>query len=177
MLDLRHCLLYNFALQVKDDIKYIVFVDGDIGVVNPLHRIEKYLPKNEEEIFFYDRTFNYEIMAGSYIVRNNFYGRMFINSFANYEFKVPEKNDGTDNVALQAVVLDFLNPISHPNKYRKCLAFYKFAKGFDLNMAFVSCMRHILELIDETPSDPDYHTYDKGKFKILRKLSSQRWAR
>ncbi|CEF69842.1 Protein of unknown function DUF273 family-containing protein [Strongyloides ratti] len=173
----RHCLLSNFAQHFEKEIKYIIFIDGDMGVVNPLHRLEEYLPKNEEEVIFYDRTFNYEIMAGSYIIKNNFYSRNFINYFADYEFKVPEGNDGTDNVALQPVFLDLIGATKYVRKYQRCLEIYNKAVGFDQNMILVSCIRHILNLIDETPTDPDYHTYDNGKIKIIRKLSLKRWAR
>uniref|UniRef100_A0A0K0ENY6 Nucleotide-diphospho-sugar transferase domain-containing protein n=1 Tax=Strongyloides stercoralis TaxID=6248 RepID=A0A0K0ENY6_STRER len=173
----RHCLISNFGQKNEDKIKYIVFIDGDMGVVNPLHRLEEYLPKNEEEIFFCDRIFNYEIMAGSYIIRNNLYTRNFINYFADYEYKMPKKNGGRDNVALQAVFLDLVGPTNYVEKYKQCLHIYNIAVGFEQNMMFVSCMRNILSLLDETPNNLDYQTYDKGKIKILRKLSPKRWAR
>uniref|UniRef100_A0A0N5B793 Nucleotid_trans domain-containing protein n=1 Tax=Strongyloides papillosus TaxID=174720 RepID=A0A0N5B793_STREA len=104
----RHCIVANYAQKYKNEIKYIVFIDGDIGVVNPVHRLENYLPKDGEDILFYDRTFNYEIMAGSYIIRNTLYTRNFIRFFADYEKKMPESNGGRDNVALQAVFVDFM---------------------------------------------------------------------
>uniref|UniRef100_A0A0K0ENY5 Glyco_trans_2-like domain-containing protein n=1 Tax=Strongyloides stercoralis TaxID=6248 RepID=A0A0K0ENY5_STRER len=173
----RHCLISNFGQKNEDKIKYIVFIDGDIGVVNPLHRLEEYLPKNEEEILFYDRIFNYEIMAGSYIIRNNLYSRNFINYFADYEYKMPKISSGRDNVALQAVFLDLVGPTNYVEKYKQCLNIYNNATTFEQNMIFVSCMRYILSLLDETPNSTDYYTYKKGKIKVLRKLSLRRWSR
>uniref|UniRef100_A0A0K0EAH4 Glycosyltransferase n=1 Tax=Strongyloides stercoralis TaxID=6248 RepID=A0A0K0EAH4_STRER len=174
----RNCLVSNFGQKNEDKIKYIVFIDGDMGVVNPLHRLEEYLPKNEEEILFYDRMFNNEIMAGSYIIRNNLYTRNFINYFANYEYKIPKTTSHyNDNVALQAVFLDLVGSTKYPKQYKHCLHIFSNATTFEQNMIFVSCIRYILNLLNEEPNNPDYHTYDKGKIKILRKLSPKRWAR
>uniref|UniRef100_A0A0N5B795 Glycosyltransferase n=1 Tax=Strongyloides papillosus TaxID=174720 RepID=A0A0N5B795_STREA len=173
----RHCIVANFAQKYKNEIKYIVFIDGDIGVVNPVHRLENYLPKDGEDILFYDRTFNYEIMAGSYIIRNTLYTRSFLKLFADYEYKMPKTNDGRDNVALQPVFVDFIGTVEHRKKYLQCMKIYNYAVGFDENMLFVSCMRYVLNLMDETPNDTNYHTYEGGKIKIVRKLSKKRWAR
>uniref|UniRef100_A0A0K0FFH4 DUF1524 domain-containing protein n=1 Tax=Strongyloides venezuelensis TaxID=75913 RepID=A0A0K0FFH4_STRVS len=116
-------------------------------------------------------------MAGSYIVRNTLYTRSFLRFFADYEYRMPKNSDGRDNVALQAVFIDFLGSVEHRNKYLQCMKIYNYASGFNQNMVFVSCMRYILNLMDETPNDINYHTYEGGKMKILKKLSKKRWAR
>uniref|UniRef100_A0A0N5CDW9 NR LBD domain-containing protein n=1 Tax=Strongyloides papillosus TaxID=174720 RepID=A0A0N5CDW9_STREA len=90
---------------------------------------------------------------------------------------MPESNDGRDNVALQAVFADFIGTVEHRNKYLQCMKIYNYAIGYDENMLFVSCMRYVLNLMDETPNDTNYHTYEGRKIKILRKLSEKRWAR
>uniref|UniRef100_A0A0N5B4K1 Glycosyltransferase family 8 protein n=1 Tax=Strongyloides papillosus TaxID=174720 RepID=A0A0N5B4K1_STREA len=150
---LRHCIVANYAQKYKNQIKYIVFIDGDVGVVNPVHKLENYLPKDQKDILFYDRIFNSEIAAGSYIIRNTLLARSFLKFFADYEYKMPKTKDG------------------------RCMKIYNYAKGFDQNMLFVSCMRYILNLMDETPNDIDYHTYEGGKIKIVKKFSKKRWAR
>uniref|UniRef100_A0A0K0G5R3 Inner membrane protein n=1 Tax=Strongyloides venezuelensis TaxID=75913 RepID=A0A0K0G5R3_STRVS len=71
-----------------------------VGVVNLLKKIENYLPRDNEEVLLYDRFYNDEIAAGSYIIKNNNYSRKFLNYFANYSFRVPRTNYGTDNIAL-----------------------------------------------------------------------------
>uniref|UniRef100_A0A0K0FFH7 Glycosyltransferase n=1 Tax=Strongyloides venezuelensis TaxID=75913 RepID=A0A0K0FFH7_STRVS len=173
----RHCIIANYAQKHKNDIKYIVFIDGDVGVVNPIHRLENYLPKGGGDILFYDRVFTREIMAGSYIIRNTLYTRSFLRFFADYEYRMPKNSDGRDNVALQAVFIDFLGSVEHRNKYLQCMKIYNYASGFDQNMVFVSCMRYILNLMDETPNDNDYQTFEGGKIKILRRKSKKRWSR
>uniref|UniRef100_A0A0N5BDS2 Glycosyltransferase n=1 Tax=Strongyloides papillosus TaxID=174720 RepID=A0A0N5BDS2_STREA len=122
----RHCIIANYAQKYKNEIKYIVFIDGDIGVVNPVHRLENYLPKDGEDILFYDRIFNNEIMAGSYIIRNTLYTRSFLKFFADYEYKMPKTNGGRDNVALQAVFVDFMGTVEHRKKYLQCMKIYNY---------------------------------------------------
>uniref|UniRef100_A0A0N5BY73 Glycosyltransferase family 10 (Fucosyltransferase) C-term n=1 Tax=Strongyloides papillosus TaxID=174720 RepID=A0A0N5BY73_STREA len=165
----RHCIVANYAQST---------IDADIMVVNPVHRIENYLPKGEEDILFYDRTHNSEIMAGSYIIKNTLYTRNFLKIFADYQYKKPKKNFFGDNVALHAVFAEFIGIVEHHNKYLRCMEIYNsIGNGLEENMLFVSCMRYILNLIDETPNDINYHTYEGGKIKIVRKLSKKRWSR
>uniref|UniRef100_A0A0K0F4G1 Glycosyltransferase n=1 Tax=Strongyloides venezuelensis TaxID=75913 RepID=A0A0K0F4G1_STRVS len=174
---LRHCIVANYAQKYKNEIKYVIFIDSDIGVVNPIHKLENYLPKDEEDILFYDRIFNYEIAAGSYIIKNTLFARSFLKYFADYENKLPDNNTFSDNVALQAVFVDFMGTAQHRKKYLHCMKIYDYAKDYNQNMLFVSCMRYILKLMNEIPNDIDYHTYEGGKIKILRKLSKKRWVR
>uniref|UniRef100_A0A0N5BRN4 Nucleotid_trans domain-containing protein n=1 Tax=Strongyloides papillosus TaxID=174720 RepID=A0A0N5BRN4_STREA len=154
---LRHCIIANYAEKYKNEIKYVVFIDSDIGVVSPMHKLENYLPKEEEDILFYDRIFNSEIAAGSYIIRNTLLARSFLKFFADYEYKIPENSDGSDNVALQAVFVDFMGTVEYRKQYLQCMKIYDYAVGYAQSMLFVSCMRYILSLMDETPNDIDYH--------------------
>ena len=62
----RHCVVAEWMSQ-HPEFDWIMFIDGDIAVVNPNHSIYEYI--NEEQIIFIDRLFNSEIMAGSYIAR------------------------------------------------------------------------------------------------------------
>ncbi|CEF62048.1 Protein of unknown function DUF273 family-containing protein [Strongyloides ratti] len=173
----RHCIVSNYGLKFADSIKYIVFLDGDMGVVNPLHRIEEYLPRNEEEILFYDRVFNSEVAAGSYIIKNDFYARNFLKYFANYDFKIPMMNDGRDNVALQVVLINSIGPKKYKSEYEQCMKIYNYSVGFDQNMIVVSCFKWILNKLDETPNDINHYAFNKGKIKIIRKLSMRKWVR
>ncbi|VDN05465.1 unnamed protein product, partial [Thelazia callipaeda] len=47
---------------------YHLFIDGDIAVINPKHRIEEFLI-TDKDIIFYNRLWGFEIMAGSFIAR------------------------------------------------------------------------------------------------------------
>ncbi|KIH62106.1 hypothetical protein ANCDUO_07615 [Ancylostoma duodenale] len=64
----RHCVVAHM-LERYD---YVLFLDSDIGVVNPKRRIEEFLDPHVD-IIFYDRFYIWEVMAGSYLVKNSAY--------------------------------------------------------------------------------------------------------
>ncbi|RCN39475.1 hypothetical protein ANCCAN_14582 [Ancylostoma caninum] len=70
-----------------------------MGVVNPKRRIEEYIDDGIE-IAFFDRFYNWEVAAGSYIVKNTQWTQKFLKGFADYEFRLPKNYHGTDNGAL-----------------------------------------------------------------------------
>nr|CAD2128872.1 unnamed protein product [Meloidogyne enterolobii] len=62
----RHCVVVEWMSQ-HSEFEWILFIDGDMAVVNPNHSLFEYI--NGEQIIFYDRIYNHEIMAGSYLVK------------------------------------------------------------------------------------------------------------
>ena len=63
----RHCGIVYY-MKNHPEIDYILFLDGDMGVINPNHIIEEYIDPSLD-LIFYDRYYNYEIMAGAYIAK------------------------------------------------------------------------------------------------------------
>lgn len=97
----RHCILVELMYEHIDDIEWFLFLDADIGVVNPNHTIEEYT-NSTADIIFYDRIYDYEIMAGSYLARNTNFTRDFLLYWSQYEWRVkPGSFHGTDNGAIQ----------------------------------------------------------------------------
>ncbi|PAV61243.1 hypothetical protein WR25_15530 isoform G [Diploscapter pachys] len=96
----RHCVVA--VVMERSSFDYVVFLDGDIGVANPNRTIEEFITDNSE-IIFYDRFWNWEIMAGSYIARNTPWTRKFLRGFSNYNFRLPKGYDGTDNGAIHVI--------------------------------------------------------------------------
>jgi hypothetical protein len=43
-------------------------MDSDIAVINPRHRIEEFIDL-QYDLTFYDRFFDWEVMAGSFLVK------------------------------------------------------------------------------------------------------------
>ena len=54
----------------EDTIDYILYIDADMGVINPCHTIQEYIdPDPTTQIIFYERYYDHEIAAGSYLVK------------------------------------------------------------------------------------------------------------
>ncbi|KAF8360047.1 hypothetical protein PRIPAC_95042 [Pristionchus pacificus] len=95
----RHCCIArHMTSQLKQD-SWILVLDGDIAVINPNTLIEQFIDPSYD-ITLFDRFFNFEVGANSYLVRNTQRGREFVRRFAEYEFRLPKSFHGTDNGAL-----------------------------------------------------------------------------
>ncbi|VDM60162.1 unnamed protein product [Angiostrongylus costaricensis] len=102
-------------MKESSHLDYILFLDSDMGVVNPKRRIEEFLDENAE-VIFYDRFYNWEVMAGSYLIKNSNWSRTFLQGFADYEFRLPKSFHGMDNGAIHVGISLF--PHFHmPSKY------------------------------------------------------------
>ncbi|KAK6036673.1 hypothetical protein COOONC_25822 [Cooperia oncophora] len=69
----RHCVVAH----ILPNYHTVLYIDADMGVVNPKRRIEEYIDDNVE-ITFFDRFYNWEVAAGSYIVRNTKWAQNFL---------------------------------------------------------------------------------------------------
>ncbi|VDM93194.1 unnamed protein product [Litomosoides sigmodontis] len=63
----RHCVVAQF-MHENSNFNYVLFVDSDMGVINPKRRIEEYIMAGKD-IIFYNRIWNFEVMAGSYLAK------------------------------------------------------------------------------------------------------------
>ena len=98
----------------------------------------------ENDLVFYERSWNFEIMAGNYIVKNSEYARGFLLRWSNFEYFKPSGFSSSDNGAIHLHVLHELGISGH----KKCADLYKnlIAKVTNLNpyFEFVACTRELL---------------------------------
>ena len=56
------------VMESYPEYEWVLFLDPDIGVINPQRRIEEFI-EDGLDMIFYDRMYVFEIMAGSYMAR------------------------------------------------------------------------------------------------------------
>ncbi|EFO15374.2 hypothetical protein LOAG_13136, partial [Loa loa] len=99
----RHCVLAQL-LEDNGNFDYVLFVDSDMGVINPKRRIEEYIIDGKD-IIFYNRIWNFEVMAGSYLAKNTKFVINFLRMWANYNYRLPHSFHGSDNAAIHVCYL------------------------------------------------------------------------
>jgi len=98
--------VFAHVLEAYRDLEYLYFLDADIGIVNPNHLLEEYIPVSVgigADLTFYERMFNREVMAGSYLARRSNFTIEFLLKWANY--KLPESFHGWDQGAIHVRII------------------------------------------------------------------------
>uniref|UniRef100_A0A0N4ZHJ2 Nucleotid_trans domain-containing protein n=1 Tax=Parastrongyloides trichosuri TaxID=131310 RepID=A0A0N4ZHJ2_PARTI len=181
----RHCILANYMVSNSNTSDIILFLDADMAVINPNQLLEDYIQKGNEEIIFYERMYNHEIMAGSYFIKNNAYGLKFLKNWINYDSQKPKSFDGSDNASLHNVLIDMFITNNVTKEYENCKKIWKNSKRFNDIRIYVACLRVILnsnseKIIDSknlNSWDNENYSYDKGRIKVIKKLGRRKWAR
>uniref|UniRef100_A0A0N5C709 Glycosyltransferase n=1 Tax=Strongyloides papillosus TaxID=174720 RepID=A0A0N5C709_STREA len=162
-----------------EDGDIVLFIDADIGVINPSYILEQFIPRNNEEVILCERIFNHEIMAGSFFLKNSDYTRKFLLNWSSYDFKHPKSVDCSDNVGLHYFLLDYI-PDELKKKNKKCYELWEHSRNWKDCSVFVACLRYIINNASSYNSsldDNDYYILDNGRIKITKKDSKKVWVR
>uniref|UniRef100_A0A8R1U9K6 Nucleotide-diphospho-sugar transferase domain-containing protein n=1 Tax=Pristionchus pacificus TaxID=54126 RepID=A0A8R1U9K6_PRIPA len=163
----RHCHTHELMLNQLNESSYILFIDADVGVVNPNKLIDEFI-QPEFDIYLYNRFYNWEY-AAQYIVKNNERGRNWVKMWAEMEFTLPKSFHGSDNGSLHMLMLNYLVPEIENGESRigqMCRSIWeRSVNTYDL-FTMQACTRMV---IGERSEFPEHHV------KIFQK--GHGWAR
>ncbi|PIO65718.1 hypothetical protein TELCIR_12593, partial [Teladorsagia circumcincta] len=132
-------------------------------VINPNHCIEEWID-DRVDVILYERFFNYEISAATFMVRNTKFGRDFLMKWADRQFVQRKNYAASDNGALHFHVLDIVLPGAIQAR-QNCYDVWYNATSYETYMASVSCVKQALGATRLWP----------GQIRIYRKAHG--WAR
>ncbi|KAL6732595.1 hypothetical protein Aduo_003342 [Ancylostoma duodenale] len=136
----RHCIVAHILQQ--NNFTWVLFVDSDIGVVNEKRRLEEFV-KEGTDIIFYERFFNFEVMAGSYFARRSKFVMKFLHGWADYEHRLPPNFHGRDNGAIHMWLTEVLVP-GDP-LIPTCWRLWRNTVNFETLTRFTLCCREALK--------------------------------
>jgi FkbM family methyltransferase len=147
----KHCIVYYYMVDRKNNDEWIFVFDGDNAVRNPNTRIrlESFL-KDDKDIMYYYRFHNNEIAAGNYAIKNTKWAKNYLKGY--YELHKTYTGYNEDNGALHYYLL--------PDK-KKCHEFSS-SKTLDTYFKFVECVHRELKVAN-FPLKAHIFIYKHGK--------------
>lgn len=141
----KHCIVSKWMEgETRPGDRVMVF-DADVVPYRARHSLDYWLKWTlDDDLVFYDRTWNSEVMAGNYLVKNTEAGRNFLLGWAEFEHESPPGFSSADNGAIH---LHLLRALGRPTA-EKCGRMYSNLTALVTNMkpyeSFVECTRETL---------------------------------
>ncbi|VDL76379.1 unnamed protein product [Nippostrongylus brasiliensis] len=136
----RHCI--TAQILANNSYSWILFLDSDIGVVNENRTIEEYIRK-DADIIFYDRFYNFEITAGTYLAKKSPFAIGFLLGWANFVNRLSVPFSGTDNGAIHMYMTEIVAPNS--SLLRRCWKMYNNTVDYGTLWTYTLCCREAMK--------------------------------
>ncbi|MFH4977222.1 hypothetical protein AB6A40_003931 [Gnathostoma spinigerum] len=162
----RHCVLAEIlkrAPTYNTSGTWFVAVDADTGVINPRHKIQEWID-DTVDIIFYNRIWQFELMAGIFMVKKSSLAEQFLLRWAAYPDVEPKSLRFFDNVMIHSVVMDLMRP-QRPAERKVCDGLLHISTKWDDAYVYEACARMVMRNM----------SFDGGKMLIYKKGGS--WCR
>eukprot|EP01084_Bolivina_argentea_P015224 28470_1 len=101
---------------------------------------------SEADIIFYQRSWNFEIMVGNYMIKNTPFSRKFLELLSDFEFRAPPNAfSSSDNGAIHQLLLEVLG-LQNADKCNNIYSNLQHNNPKNLTeyYSFVACTRSIM---------------------------------
>lgn len=102
----KHCTVAQW-MRTRPPGSVVVVLDGDVVAGTSNLSLNTWL-QYDFDFASYERSWNFEVMSGNYIVRNTKFARMFLHHWASYEYIKPRGFSSSDNGAIHLALLEAL---------------------------------------------------------------------
>ncbi|KAI0564392.1 hypothetical protein FGB62_26g34 [Gracilaria domingensis] len=142
----KPCTVGQWLLTQPENAEAVVF-DGDVIGGTSNISLSQWLKKPyglTYDLAFYERSWNFEVMSGNYVIRNTPFTRLFMHHWASFDTIRPKGYDATDNGAIHLAILDALGIRGR----QRCLDLYRALEAPVTNLfpyfEFVACTKALL---------------------------------
>eukprot|EP00392_Amoebophrya_sp_AT5.2_P019055 g19759.t1 len=136
---------YPPNLSAKNsEYDYYFVVDSDMALAGAELKLDSWIEQNPADVTFYERSWNFEVMAGNYIVRNTPFATEFLERWAAFYHRRPPGFSSSDQGAIHQLLVETLHLQGADRcneQYRKLTASVMDLKPY---FAFVSCTKKLL---------------------------------
>lgn len=161
----KHCTVRN--LMDTHDFKWALVIDGDVAVVNFKRQLTEFV-SDDVSVVHGIRFHNNEIMAGIYFIRNDNYGKTYIQDWVNSGYK----GFNYDNGALHYHLLDKL--AQGVSGKEECKQKGQYSRDLHSYDQFVKCVHEVLSrspcerrvrIMENSETNPEWIAIDSDRPK------------
>ncbi|CAJ0932962.1 unnamed protein product, partial [Mesorhabditis belari] len=159
------CIIANFLEAFT--FEWVLYIGADIGVINPLYRLESLIPNQDVHLVFYSESDQNPISNQSFLAKNSPRSINFLRNWADFQLKRPDFP--FVDLALPNVISSFFHPEMRSNQLI-CERILKTGRALD----YTACMQ---EFIFWATTSTEYYVYAKEQGFIRNgSLTNNKWS-